>query len=98
MNDIDSFLRRSMAEPVPHLSTDFERRIAGQVAHRTKELGRYRRFMFAGYGVTSAIASVVIMGSEGLDWRISGGAILVALAVALVSVGRKGSLRSQATK
>jgi len=50
--------------------------------HRNSEqFQRYRRILFTGYGVTSVVASAVIMHGQGLGWTAIAGMILAPLAL-----------------
>ena len=81
---IDSVLRRSMAAPLPSLPSDFHQRLMREVRRGSQPLDRYRRILFTGYGLTSALVSAVIMRGQGLDWGAIAVMILgpVALAAA----------------
>jgi hypothetical protein len=65
---MDSLLRRSLAAPVPSLPADFDQRLLRQVGRRSQPLDRYRQILLTGYGLTSAVASALVMRSHGLDW------------------------------
>jgi hypothetical protein len=80
--DIDSLLRRSMAAPIPSLPPDFDQRLLREVRRTGPLLDRYRQILIAGYGLTSVVASAVVMRGQGLDW----GAIAVMILGPLVLV------------
>lgn len=65
---IDSLLRRSMAAPVPSLPPDFDQRLMRELRRSSQPLDRYRRILLTGYGLTSAVASAVVMRGQGLGW------------------------------
>jgi hypothetical protein len=65
---VDSLLRRSMAAPVPSLPPDFDQRLLCEVRRSSRPLDRYRGMLLAGYGLTSVVASAVVMRGQGLDW------------------------------
>ncbi len=65
---IDSLLRRSMAAPVPSLPPDFDQRLMRGVSRGSQPFERYRRILIAGYGLTSVVASAVVMRGQGLGW------------------------------
>ena len=65
---IDSLLRRSMAAPVPRLPSDFDQRLMREVGRGSQPLDRYRRILLAGYGLTSVLASALVMRGHGLNW------------------------------
>src|SRR5579859_6201957 len=79
--EMDRLLRRSLAMPVPTLSPNFDQRVLRAVRHNSQSLGRYCWMLFTGYGIFSAVTSVVVMRGVGLDW-IPIGAILTPLALA----------------
>jgi hypothetical protein len=78
---IDSLLRRSMAAPVPSLPPDFDQRLMREVRRSSQPLDRYRRILLTGYGLTSVVASAVVMRGQGLDWGAIAGMILAPLAL-----------------
>jgi hypothetical protein len=80
--DIDSLLRRSMAAPIPSLPLDFDQRLLREVRRTGQPLDRYRQILIASYGLTSVVASAVVMRGQGLDW----GAIAVMILGPLVLV------------
>lgn len=65
---IDRLLRRSMAAPVPSLPSDFDQRLMREVSRSSQTLDRYRRILLAGYGLTSVLASSVVMRGHGINW------------------------------
>ena len=87
---IDSLLRRSMAGPTPGLKADFDKRVMRAVRQSGQPLDRYRRILFAGYGVTSAVACAVVMRGQGLGW-VAIAAMIVA-PLALIAVGRSATM------
>ncbi len=91
---IDSLLRRSIAAPVPSLPPDFEQRLLRKVSRGSQPLDRYRRILLAGYGLTSVVASAVVMRGHGINW----GAIAVTIVgpLALVVGARWASSRRTA--
>jgi hypothetical protein len=69
--EIDSLLRRSMVAPVPALSPDFDQRVlrsTREPRRNPQALGRYSRILVTGYGITSVVASTVVMRGQGLNW------------------------------
>jgi len=69
---IDSLLRRSMAAPVPSLPPDFDQRLMREVRRSSQPLDRYRRILLTGYGLTSVVASAVVMRGKGSTGGYSG--------------------------
>ena len=67
--EIDNILRRSLAVERPELSPDFERSIVIELDHTSKKLDKFRDVMSIGYLLVSAMACVLIMRGEGLDWK-----------------------------
>lgn len=92
---IDSLLRRSMAAPMPSLKADFDQRVMRAVHRSGQPLDRYRRILFTGYGVTSAVACAVVMRGQGLGWGAIAGMIVAPLA--LIAVGRGAWRTTHAT-
>jgi len=89
---IDNLLRRSMAAPVPSLPADFDQRLMREVHRGSQPLDRYRRILLTGYGLTSALASALVMRAQGLEWGAISVMILVPLAlVAAVPMARRAS-------
>ena len=89
---IDDLLRRSMAAPVPSLPADFDQRLMRKVRRGPQPLDRYRRILLTGYGLTSVMASAVVMRGQGLDWGAISVMILVPLAlVATVPWARRAT-------
>src|ERR1035441_7072836 len=89
---IDSLLRRSMAAPVPALPIYFAQRLMREVRRSSQPLDRYRRILLTGYGLTSAVASAVVMRGQGLDWGAIAVMILGPLAlVATVPWARRAT-------
>jgi len=87
---IDSLLQRSMAAPVPSLPPDFDQRLMRELRQGSQALDRYRRILLTGYGLTSVVASAVVMRGQGLDWGAIAVMILGPLAlVAAVPWGRR---------
>lgn len=66
--EMDSLLRRSMAAPVPRLSPDFHQILARELRRRSQPPNQFGRILLAGYGVMSAVASIVVMRGQGLGW------------------------------
>ena len=66
--EMDSLLRRSMAAPVPSLPPDFDQRLMRELLRSSRPLDRYRRILLTGYGLTSVVASAVVMRGQGLNW------------------------------
>jgi len=73
---IDSLLRRSMAAPIPSLPQDFDQRLMRELRRSSQPLDRYRWIVLTGYGLTSVVASAVVMRGQGLEW---GGIALMTL-------------------
>jgi hypothetical protein len=67
---MDSLLRRCMAAPVPSLPPDFDQRLMSEVLRSSQPLDRSRRILLTGYGLTSVVASAVVMRGQGLDWGV----------------------------
>jgi hypothetical protein len=65
---IDSLLRRSMAAPVPSISTAFDQRLMRELRQNSQVLGRYRRILLTGYGLVAVVTSAVVMRGQGLGW------------------------------
>lgn len=87
--EIDSLLRRSMAEPVPSLPPDFDQRIMRELRQSSRLRGRYR-FLLSCYGLISVVTSAVVMRGQGLGWGAIAGMILGPLAlVAALSWARR---------
>jgi hypothetical protein len=94
-NQMDGLLRRSMATPVPSLPPDFDQRLVRELREQrdgAQPFDRYRRILLTGYGLTSVVASSVVMRGQGLDW----GAISVVLLAPLALVAAS-SLARRAT-
>jgi hypothetical protein len=66
--EIDSLLRQSLAAPVPRLSPDFHQSLSRKLQQGSEPSKQFARFLLAGYGVVSALVSVVLMRSQGLGW------------------------------
>ena len=66
--EMDRFLLRSMKAPVPALPSSFDRQVLRAVNRNSDLVERYRRILFIAYAVVSALTSLVIMRSAGLDW------------------------------
>jgi hypothetical protein len=66
--EMDILLRRSMNAPVPGLPPNFDRRVMREVRRKHQSLDRYNWILFTGYGVISAVTSVVVMRGAGLNW------------------------------
>ncbi len=66
--EMDRLLRSSMAGPVPSLPPDFEQRLRREMGRSSQPLDRYGRILLTGYGVTSVVASALVMRGHGLDW------------------------------
>jgi hypothetical protein len=82
--EMDGLLRRSMAAPAPVLSRDFDRRLLRKIRKTRDGAGqrsRFRRNLFAGYGLVSVAASAVVMHGQGLEWTAIALAILCPLAL-----------------
>lgn len=67
--EMDSLLRRSMSAPVPSLPPGFEDRVSREVRRSSQGLDGRGRMLLAGYGVMSAVVSVVVMRGQGLAWE-----------------------------
>ena len=81
---IDNLLRRSMAAPVPSLSQDFDQRLMRKLRQGSQPRDRYRRILIAGYGLTSVVASAVVMRGQGMGWGAI--AVMTLAPIALVAV------------
>ncbi len=66
--EIDNLLWRSMAAPVPSLPRDFDQRLMREVRRSSQPLDRYSQILLTGYGLTSVVASAVVMRGQGLEW------------------------------
>ena len=66
--EMDSLLRRSMTAPVPSLPPDFDQRLMRELLRSSRPLDRYLRILLTGYGLTSVVASAVVMRGQGLNW------------------------------
>lgn len=88
---MDRLLRRSMAAPVPALPPNFDQRVAREVQRAAQPLDRPARMFLTAYALVSAAVSVLIMRGQGLDWKLTGAALLASLALvpALGSVHRQ---------
>lgn len=95
---MDNLLRRSLAAPAPALAPNFDRRVLRAVRRDSHTLRRYAWMLFIGYGLVSALTSVVVMRGAGLHW-LPIGAILAPLALlAAASTARRakhGTARPQ---
>ena len=90
--EIDNLLRRSMAAPVPSLPPDFDQHLMREVRRSSQPFDRYRRFLLTGYGLTSVVASAMVMRGQGLDWGAIAVMILGPLAlVATVPWARRAT-------
>lgn len=78
---IDNLLRRSMAAPIPSLPQDFDQRVMGELRRGSELSDRYSRILLSGYGLTSALASAVVMRGQGLNWGAISLLILAPLAL-----------------
>jgi hypothetical protein len=67
-NEMDKFLRRSMAAPVPVLSRDFPERLSRELRRRSEPPNRFSRILLVGYAGVSALVSIVVMRGQGLGW------------------------------
>jgi len=75
-----------MAAPVPSLPPDFDRRLMREVHRSSQPLDRYRRILLTGYGLTSAVTSVVVMRGQGLGWGAI--SVLILAPLAMVAAAR----------
>ena len=66
--EIDSLLRRSMADPVPRLSPDFHQDLSRELRRRSQPPHRFGRIVLSGYGAVSVVACIVVMRGQGLGW------------------------------
>jgi hypothetical protein len=82
---IDSLLQRSMAAPIPSLPPDFDQRLMREVRRSSQPLDRYRRILLTGYGLTSVVASAVVMRGQGLGWGAISATIIAPLALLAVA-------------
>lgn len=78
---MDNLLRRSMAAPTPRLSPDFDQRVMRELQRGSGPSYPYRRILLTGYGLTSVVASVVVMRGQGLNWVAASLSILAPLAL-----------------
>jgi hypothetical protein len=82
-----------MAAPVPSLRSDFDQQLMSkmrEVGGSAQPLDRYRRVLLTGYGLTSVVASAVVMRGQGLDWGAIAVMLLAPLAlVAAASLARR---------
>lgn len=73
-----------MAAPVPRLSQDFDQRLMRKLRQGSQPRNRYRRILIAGYGLTSVVASAVLMRGQGMGWGSI--AVMTLAPIALVAV------------
>jgi anti-sigma factor RsiW len=66
--EIDNLLRRSMSAPVPRLSPDFHQAVSRELRRRSQPPTQYGRILLTGYGVISAMTSILVMRGQGLGW------------------------------
>ncbi len=92
---IDSLLRRSLAAPVPSLPPDFEQRLMREVGRGSPPLDRYRRLLLTGYGLTSVVASTLVMRGHGIAWGAI--AVMVIGPLALLEAARRARRATDAT-
>ena len=78
---MDTLLRRSMAAPVPSLSSDFDQRLSRQLNRTSPSLARYRRILLSAYGIISICVSAALMRSQGLGWEMIAITIIAPLAL-----------------
>jgi hypothetical protein len=74
-----------MAAPVPNLPPDFDQRLMRELRRSSQPLDRYRQILLTGYGLTSVVASAVVMRGQGLDWSAISVMILVPLALVVAA-------------
>jgi hypothetical protein len=87
---MDDLLRRSLAAPIPTISANFEQHLLRQVDRSSQPLDRYRRIMFAGYGLASIATCAVVMRSQGLPWIATALLIFAPLAALAALRSRPG--------
>lgn len=80
-DDMDRWLRRSMATPIPGLSPDFDQRLMGEALRSAYHVDRYRRLVLIGYALVSVVVCAVLMRGQGLGWGAIAGMILAPLAL-----------------
>jgi hypothetical protein len=87
---MDDVLRRSMSARVPGLAPEFDQRVMRELRRGSGPADRYRRILLAGYGLTSAVASAVVMRGQGLNWSAVVGLILASfLSIAIAGWTRR---------
>ena len=77
---MDALLRRSMAAPVPSLSSDFDQRLSRRLNRTSPSLARYRRILLSGYGIISIFVSTAVMRSQRLGWEVIALTVITPLA------------------
>jgi len=80
--EIDALLRRSLAAPIPRLSPDFQQVLSRDMRRRSRHLRRFSPILLAGYGLVSAVTSIVVMRNQGLGW----------MAIAVMTLGPLAAL------
>jgi hypothetical protein len=80
--EMDSLLRRTLAAPAPALPKDFDARLMRELRRRSRPMEGPRRFLFAGYGLSSALVCAAIMRGQGLPWGEVIGMTLAPVALA----------------
>lgn len=79
--EMDSLLRRTLVMPAPALPKDFDARLMRELRRRSRPMEGPRRFLLAGYGLSSALVCVVVMRGQGLAWGVIAGMVFAPLAL-----------------
>src|SRR4029077_7755948 len=85
--EMDSLLRRSMAGPVPRLSSDFHQALSRELRRKSQPPNQFGQILFAGYGAASVAVSVVVMRGQGLGWVVI--AVMMLGSLATLEVARR---------
>jgi hypothetical protein len=80
-SQMDDFLRRSMAGPVPALRADFDARLMRELRGGSRRLDRFGRILLGGYGATSVAVSAAVMRGQGLGWGVIASVTMAPLVV-----------------
>ncbi len=96
--ETDHLLRRSLAAPIPALSPEFDQRVLselrGDAQPHSLDAARFRRLLFAGYGLCSVAASAIILRDQGLSWAVVTAATLAPLALLAAARSALGATRT----
>jgi hypothetical protein len=78
---MDNLLRRSMSAPTPSLPPDFDQRVMRDLRRGSEPSDQDSRILLTGYGLTSVVASAMVMHGQGLNWVAISWLILAPLAL-----------------